>query len=102
MKKFNSIRIAIVGYAMLVTVLFYFCSCDHIQCKKDIHGYEVKENYIPQSYVIATIKNKGKIIKKNNGLGEGYTLIIQNKDDITEEQTTEEKYNFLSVGDTIK
>lgn len=55
-----------------------------------------------KAYTLASVRNKGVVLKKKDVLGDGHNLIIQTKDDVVKEKVTEEQYNILAEGDTIK
>jgi hypothetical protein len=59
-------------------------------------------NNSAKAYTLASIHNKGVVLKKKDVLGDGHNLVIQTKDDIVKEKVTEEQYNILAEGDTIK
>lgn len=61
-----------------------------------------KEKPVPKSVTIVSLTNTGVIIDKNDGMGEGYTLVFRTTDDIVRERTTRDIFNYLNVGDTIK
>lgn len=59
-------------------------------------------NASANTYTLASVHNKGVVLKKKDVLGDGHNLIIQTSNDVVKEKVTEEQYNILAEGDTIK
>lgn len=59
-------------------------------------------NSSANTYTLASVHNKGVVLKKKDVLGDGHNLIIQTSNDVVKEKVTEEQYDILAEGDTIK
>jgi subtilase family serine protease len=59
----------------------------------------------PKSVVVKSIKNKGIVVSKTDGVGfyqDYYTITTRSDSDLISETVTQNQYFYINVGDTIK